>query len=218
MVLTLPFRPGTRIRITEGWCYSTQEKKIHGITKHGGVDFAAVYGTPVVASIGGYAIGTYEVHQLTGRTYKGKTIDYGYGRVVLVWTPKYHVVTIYAHLSKIEPKLHYFKPESIEGIWRANALNWSPTQLASAGTRVKRGELLGLTGVSGLGLGFRESPKRQPTPAQSWDEPHLHLEVYVHGFEVDPFDVYSTFGKYRSLRQGKRGLWLTGPDGRPQFP
>ena len=59
----------------------------------------------------------------------------------------------------------------------------------------------------------------------SWDETHLHFEVYTRKTDGslkelrwDPFDLYGQVESYvTAFNQPARGLWLSGADGTPQF-
>lgn len=98
---------------------------------HEGIDFIAHKGTPIFSSADGVIKST-RVSDSFGKVIE---IDHGYG-----------LVTLYAHLSKIDVK---------------------------RGQKVTRGQVVGLTGNTGLSKG-----------------PHLHYEVHMHNKEVDPVSYF----------------------------
>ena len=97
---------------------------------HSGVDFAAGWGSPIVAAADG---------QVAAAGWSG-----GYGRQVRIWHGA-GLVTSYSHMSEI---------------------------VAAPGSYVRRGQLIGYVGSSGLSTG-----------------PHLHFEVIRDGTPVDPLSV-----------------------------
>jgi len=120
------FEQPVRGRVTSRFGY-----RIHPILRfgrfHDGVDYGAVWGSPVFAAADGV---------VTGAGWSG-----GYGRQVRLAHPG-GVMTSYSHLSRI---------------------------IAAPGTRVQRGQLIGLVGSSGFSTGA-----------------HLHFEVRRAGQPVDP--------------------------------
>ncbi len=181
--LTLPFTK-QYYKITEGWHYSEQEKSIHGFVGHAAVDFALKRGTPVLAAADGIAISSYlsfPVKNEDGspRLYQGKPVGYGFGYFVQVYHPENGLYTAYGHLEKVAENIKFFKPRKMgEKLWPVGH-KLDPNSSNYPGTLVKRGEVIGFSGDSGLTWGYSDYPKR-PDPSQfpSWDEEHLHFEVF----------------------------------------
>ncbi|TQR32980.1 M23 family peptidase [Campylobacter sp. MIT 99-7217] len=96
---------------------------------HGGTDFRASTGTPILAANDGI------VSLAKDRYYAGKSIIIDHG---------YKIFTQYYHLSKLEVK---------------------------PGDKVKKGQVIGLSGASGRVTGA-----------------HLHFGFFVNGTQVDPLD------------------------------
>lgn len=224
--LSLPLKQGTTFKITEGWLYSPQERSIHGRKKHYGIDFASERGSPVLAAADGYAISSY--HTKVSGKWRGKLIGLGLGHFVQIWHPEYKVFTCYGHLSKIEKRIPYFKPvQTYEGAY----VSWQPTiyepieKLVKKSKFVKRGEVIGYMGDSGLCWGYSESPVHRPNPNKypSWDEVHLHFEVYQRDKEgrkvkwFDPFGLNKNHKYYQKLKSSPKGLWLLDKNKKPIF-
>ncbi|MCX6811751.1 MAG: hypothetical protein NT039_03615 [Candidatus Berkelbacteria bacterium] len=220
--LALPFKSGTQYRITEGWIYSSQERNIHGHEKHGGIDFEVPRGTPVLAVADGYALASF--HQIYSGTYEGKRVGFGLGRFIQMWLPDVQVFLQYGHLAKIAEGVPYFPPNKVGEILEPRIVYHGPRDLdLSAMKFVKRGEVIGFAGDSGLSWGYDETPEFRPDPKThpSWDEVHLHFEVFRRNEEGqkaewwDPFGVYGDASLYQDLPAHVKGttLWLTAPDG-----
>ncbi len=95
--------------------------------KHRGLDFAAVAGTPIMASNSGIV----RLAERLPAHGNAVVIDHGQG-----------IFTYYAHMSKI---------------------------LATVGEKVKKGQVIGLVGMTGVATG-----------------PHLHFSMSLHNLRVDP--------------------------------
>lgn len=214
--LKLPFSRGTAFKISEGWLYSTKEKSIHHISVHKGIDFAIPYGVPIYASADGYALSSSHIKN-NYASYQGKSIGYSYGNFVRLWHPEKKIFTQYSHLSRIDESIPYLDPIEI-------AEDWLPTRLHDSnsatyeneGRFVRQGELLGYSGDSGLSWGYQENPLERPNPEKfpSWDEPHLHFEVFVQNPQgntkkfIDPFGIYGSYEKYEIPINSNNSLWM----------
>lgn len=98
--------------ITEGFIYSQEERSLHGMYYHKGIDYLAPYGTPVRAAAEGIAIASY--HRIpvlnsdgTIRLCDGKPMGNGFGYFVQIYHDerisgvKGGRITQYGHLSRI---------------------------------------------------------------------------------------------------------------------
>ena len=221
-LLSLPFAKGTNVRIAEGWLYSAQEQQIHGRKVHYSIDFAAERGTPVYAAADGLAVASFDTEE-DGK-YQDKTIGFGYGRFVQVWNAETGLFAIYAHLETIAPTISYEEPTHTE-------LGWKPLLPKSAeeikehqSTPIKKGDLIGYVGDSGLTWGYTETPQNRPDPAKfpSWDETHLHFEVFRYNAAgekeaFDPYGLYAAADKYTINAVGTNSLWEIGENGLPRY-
>lgn len=229
--LTLPFskNDAANIKITEGWLYSYDEFKIHGMTVHAAVDFNAPYGTAVYAPVDGYAMSSYLSLPIKinkkAVTYQNKEIHYGFGLFVRMYVPEMKRFLDLGHLSQIDEAIPFSEPKYDE-----DEMAWNPTNekvpmtevaTHSAWLKVTKGDLLGKVGTSGLAWGyddFENKPQRKimydPKTHQSWDEPHLHFEEFSQiqnpqedeekGQKTAPRDIlgiYSYKKEYPSINQ-----------------
>lgn len=226
--LTMPFEkrcPG--MKVTEGWLYSPHERSIHGSDVHYGIDFACPRNTPIVAMADGYAIRSYH-SVMQDRVYQGKGIGFGLGEFVQIWHPSQGVYTVYAHMEKAADTINYVETKQVsEDFWNPVGIYKSTDEIMKVATPVKRGDIIGYVGDSGLQWGYNETFQpphhvQRPNPATnpSWDETHLHIEVYTRLADgsakdkrFDPFDLYGQvrpeYNPYKKMRQGSNGLWLT---------
>jgi len=201
--LALPFSKDIPLDITEGWIYSDQERSIHGISSHRAIDFAMPEGTPIYAAASGYAVSATQISYLD-RTYQGKKIGYSRGNFVEIWHPEQKVLTRYLHLSHIQEDIPYGQ------------------EIENTGKFVRQGELIGWSGSTGLAWGCDEAPnptgdenKKCPT----WDEDHLHFEVFRRNSEgkkdlrFDPFEIYKDYTHYKDFDRTIIDLWLKEEDG-----
>lgn len=241
--LTLPFRRGTKFAITEGWVYSDMEKMIHGDEVHFATDFAPqnergewAPGTPVVAMHDGWAVQFFHINpdkrNVTlpdGRACA--VIGNGFGHGVQIWNPKRNIATGHGHLQKAAdhiPKLtSTLREEDGLKFWDPNELYVDPSTLVSRAVWVKRGEVIGYVGASGLSCDFEEGPDTDPNESlkHAWDEPHVHVDAYrrgeggskAKGQRWDLFDLYSRAPAYVDLKPGPKGLWFLNTQGTPAF-
>jgi murein DD-endopeptidase MepM/ murein hydrolase activator NlpD len=228
----LPFSAATPIVISEGWLYSEEEKRIHPqYLVHFGIDFAAARRTPVYAAASGWAIASY--HLAFAGQWQGKRVGFGLGKFIQIWHEGKKLFTLYAHLDNVAEGIPFFEPESRQ---TAEGLGWNPaivnrplTEVLSQAKFVQAGELIGYVGDSGLSWEYDERPGFRPDPERypSWDETHLHFEVYdrdEHGkkrLRLDPFDLYGEASQYQAeqgrLAFGSCPLWEQDQGGQPLF-
>lgn len=230
--LTIPLaKAGAKLEISQGWVYSEDERSIHpGIPTHFAVDFPAPWGTPVYAPADGVALSSYHTYDMVDS--QGRTIGYGLGLFVAIWHDKQQLYTSYSHLSGVNDKLvPYIQPSLENGNWQPRrALYISVETFKTMAKPVKRGELIGYIGYSGLRLGYPEvpsnPPKIDPTVNKTWDPhgAHLHWEVYTRTTDggkkdkrLDPFSFYGQREKYADVFTKAQGLILANSDGSPQF-
>lgn len=202
--LKLPFRSGTDVEITEGYFYSSEEAAIHGLQKHFGIDFAAPFGTSVYAVRDGFVLQSKHIAYL--KCPDGQERGYGLGNFVAQLcfadngNPFY---VIYGHLNTVDDAVPYFEPKWENDECDPTVLYQAHDQFQVLSTRVKVGDIIGTVGQSGLAASRGSQ--------ESWDEPHLHFEVFFRSLpsffkdpkrRFDPFGLYSTQSAYRkSLKE-----------------
>lgn len=211
---SFPLASGTPYTLTESWLYSTQERKIHGYVNHGALDFAVPKGTPIYAVTDGYAIASTHFAPLE-RSWNGQTpVGFGLGEFVQIWHPQQKVYTSYSHMAKQAENIPYYEPTCDDYGWcDPKVIYNSPEYIMRKGKFIKRGELVGYAGDSGLALGYNEQPK-QENVLPSWDEVHLHFEVYTRNSETfgkarryDPYGVYGRLEQYPGDMTKNHVLW-----------
>lgn len=171
--------------ITEGWFYSLAEQAWHGEVDHHALDIAPDdYGDPVFAPRAGWALATYQVYPINSS--RG-VIGYGGGLVVEILHDDGSRSGLY-HLSAYNSALPYYAPEASTSADGYPA--WYPWVLVQADSafleyatyRVEQGEWIGNVGVTGLAApGIDETPSMNPSQLPSWDEPHVHWELFLRG-------------------------------------
>ncbi len=218
--LTLPFKDGAEFRVAEGWLYSDEERKIHGRTIHNGIDFAAPRGTPVYAAADGLAIASFDTE--ADGTWQGKQIGFGYGRFVQVYHPETDSFTLYSHLESFALSISYEQPLRSKFGYEPVLPKTKAEVEQHQTTPIKKGDLIGYVGDTGLTWGYAETPTQRPDPEQfpSWDEPHLHFEVfsYEDGQKVsyDPYGIYRQASQYNSGSVIGETLWFLDENNQPR--
>ncbi len=243
--LTLPFLAsdvGGQYDITEGWRYSLGENAIHGLVDHNGVDFALPYGTPVVAPADGYAMSSYHTNwhrddNGTVRTYQGIPLRFGLGNFVQMYIPSVNRFIQMAHLSDIDPAVPFSLPEASEGDWvpTNHTLKIPDLEASPHVVQVKKGQVLGRVGFSGLAWGYEDYEAGATRPVlidprihSSWDEPHIHFEDFWRDQTTgkktanrDPYGIYGSTYDYPTLMRrgikGKDSLFLPGSNLLPAY-
>lgn len=220
-----------RHEISQGWDYSEDERVIHpSIPRHFAVDFPEPWGTPVYAAADGVGVASYHTFDMTDSG--SRTIGYGLGLFIAIWHEEIKVFTSYAHLSGINNELiPYIPPVLEDGSWQPRKALYVPVATFKKNARlVKRGDLIGYIGYTGLRLGYPETPANPPMidPAKNktWDPAgaHLHWEVYTRtpdglkkANRYDPFGLYAEREAYADVFKKAMGLILPNSDGSPQF-
>jgi murein DD-endopeptidase MepM/ murein hydrolase activator NlpD len=227
-LLLLPFANASGTEISEGWIYSEVEQNIHHHQIHFAVDFKLARNTPIYSPVDGYAVSSYQSFYLD-TLYEEKRVGYGLGYFVELWDPAAGVFMSLCHLEKISAGIYYMEPKrgysSGFDTWDPVLIYKSLEEKLKNATVIKRGDVIGYSGSSGLSWGFQEGPRLVPNDAElkSWDEPHLHLEVYtrklhnkkwVKDKRFDPYGIYSDYKEY-SGAQREMGLWLVDNNGLP---
>lgn len=216
--LKLPFATDVQAQVVEGWLYSKEEQQIHGRKIHHGIDFSAPRGTPVYAAADGLAIASFDTEE-DGK-WQDKRIGFGYGRFVQVWNPTSQLFIIYSHLETVSPDIYYEEPTHTELGWKPLLPKSGQEMAEHQNTTIKKGELIGYVGDSGLTWGYTETPTNRPDPRQfpSWDETHLHFEVFRYKTSgekesFDPYGLYAAFTQYAVSRSSENSLWESGESG-----
>lgn len=238
--LTLPFKSefyygvtrfSNRVRgsykIGGGWFYKPTDlvTKFVEHNRHFGIDFSLPRRTPVLASASGWALASYHHYLLRQKKdrrrflrWKGRLVGVGQGNFVIIYHPKPNCFTQYGHLEKINPAIPFYKPEKKRGLIQPSVKKFQPRFFNKKNAcRVKRGEVIGWVGDSGIIGG--------------WDEPHLHFEVYRYRDKegrkpedsyLDPYDIRKTAEHYPWPKHkrplGDRHLWILGRNGLPKYP
>jgi murein DD-endopeptidase MepM/ murein hydrolase activator NlpD len=229
--------------VTEGSFYTKAETRIHGIRVHGGVDYHAPYGTPIVAPCDGFVLpASYHSFPLTDerdrpRMLDGKELYFGLGYFVQIYNPEVNRFVVLGHLSDIAKGISFSPPIFDEGSWNPTNHTLKIEELKDhpAVVSVKQGDEVGRLGFSGLRYGYEDyyaGEKRpvqiDPTKQVSYDEPHVHFEEYFRdqtngrkGWQRDPYDIYLTARNYptptRRRPMGPEPLFHIGKDGLPVF-
>ncbi|MDZ4221444.1 MAG: hypothetical protein U1C18_01065 [Patescibacteria group bacterium] len=198
--LTSPFADSTEFEVTETWLYSDEERAIHGFATHSGVDLAAARNTPVYAPAGGYALasfhlgfagvedGSFTWHAREARLHQGKFVGFGLGNFVQIYVSERNQYLMLGHLQCVAPAIPFHQPRQIGDGWNPNVINEAVgdtlTRTPTLARRVEQGDLIGYVGDTGCSLGYLErpgEPRPDPDAHPSWDETHVHLEVYTRG-------------------------------------
>jgi murein DD-endopeptidase MepM/ murein hydrolase activator NlpD len=218
------------LKVSQGWLYSEDEKSIHpDIPTHYAVDFPVAWGTEVYAPADGMAVASYHTYDMTDS--KGRIIGYGLGLFIQIWHEGPQLYSLYAHLSGVNDKLvPYMAPTLEGGNWQPRKALYVPIEEFKKNAKpVKRGDLIGHAGYTGLRLGYDETPANpvsvDPKKDKTWDPhgSHLHWEVYTRTPDggakdkrYDPFGLYAEKKQYAEVFQKAQGLILANPDGSPQ--
>lgn len=234
--LYMPFKRQT-YKVTEGWRYSQAEQKITGLVGHGGIDFKLPRGTGVLAAAPGWAISSYFGYFLKkeGKPvfYKNKPLGFGLGYFVQIYHPETKLYSAYGHLEKIAEVIRFHQPRRIRAnVWPVGH-KILPENLPKYkwATWVERGQVIGFVGDSGLAWGYEDFPQRpDPRKFPSWDEVHLHFEVFKRVGNrkkkqyFDPFGIKGEGKDYPDFfRKGKQlgvkspVLWILDEKGLPKF-
>lgn len=225
---SIPFEGPEFPVLTESWLYSSAERSVHGFVNHGGVDLAQPRDTPVYAAADGYAISSTHISPLN-KTYNNKTpVGFGLGEFVQIWHPEQGVYTSYSHLSKVSSEIPYFKPTCKDGFCDPEVVYNDSDYSVKKGKLVKRGDLIGYVGDSGLSLGYKEKPRAKRADIKknpSWDETHLHFEMYTRvapnftkARRYDPFGIYGRLDQYSEASYvGPNSLWKMDESGKVEF-
>lgn len=219
-----------RHEISQGRFYSPDEVAIHPqISTHYAVDFPEPWGTPVYATADGVAVASYHTFYIIDA--QGRRIGFGLGLFIQIWHEQPQVYTSYAHLAGVNDDLIPYIPPTLEdGSWQPrNAIYMPVEQFKRIAKPVKKGDLIGYIGYSGLLLRDEipaNPPAIDPEIDKTWDPAgaHLHWEMYTRTADgsqkderYDPFGIYGYREEYGDVFTKATGLILANPDGSPQY-
>lgn len=228
--LTLPVH---QFSISEGWDYGIELVFHPDIPRHFAVDFRAPRGTPVYAAADGEAIQSFQTFYLDKLDQLGvhdwrlnRRLGFGIGHFVQIWHPEQGVFTSYCHLDRVESSIPFVAPdEDKPGLFNPSIVYKSLDEVRKVASPVKRGQLIGYIGDTGLSMDYDERPDsiRDHAKFPSWDETHLHFEVYTRNdagrkdLRWDPYGIYGKTPDYKSGKPAATGnLWLLDANGKPK--
>ncbi|GEM_PF-5923451 len=201
--------------ITEGWIYGPHETEVYGgYNEHHAVDFAVPTGTPVLAAADGLALASFEevpirYPGLQARTWRGQPIFWGLGLFVVILHKK-GLVTCYAHLHQLSDRLQaaYILPHdrsSDEVVAPFAALNARDFRHTYHAAKIKAGDIIGYSGITGMGKGVRTYDDwLAGKPYAVNDEEHVHFAVSTlpavtaSTQYIDPFGIHGLAEAYPS--------------------
>lgn len=200
--------------ITEGWIYGPDEAAIYGgYTAHEAVDFAVPLGTPVLAAADGLILASFEEVRIRypgtePRTWKGEPVYWGYGLFAAMLHDN-GLLTFYGHLHRLsEPiwkqayvaPLEYPNGDVASPITRLEARDFKKTYRS---LRVKAGDIIGYSGITGMGMGVSTYRNwRKNVAYRANDEEHVHFAVceppamLSDTNHLDPFGIYGPTEAY----------------------
>lgn len=228
--LTLPVN---KFVISEGWDYDAELPFHPDIPRHFAIDFRAPRGTPVYAAAHGVALQSFQTYYLdkldkpgVHEWRKNRRLGFGIGHFVQIYHPNDYVFTSYCHLDRVASAIPYTPPiEEHPGLFNPTVVYRPLDELFPICKVVERGELIGWIGDTGLSMDYIERPNvvRDHVKLPSWDETHLHFEVYTRntsGRKASRWDPYGINGKASEYTSGKPGntgnLWLLDDQGKPK--
>ena len=219
------------VKLGSCWNYDAAETGAHGIELHEAIDLDAPRGTEVLAPCGGWAVATWQEAPIVGsddkqRLWQGRPVWFGTGLTVQVWVPGVGYVQL-GHLQSVIPAIPFYKPtQDKAGNLLPQNLRVPVSQYGRQvkAYRVKAGEVIGMVGVTGCGLGARTYDTWCECEQYShYDVPHVHLVVFRRTRKLrkavrwDPFGIYGKRDRYpadprewHKHRRGQKhhGLWL----------
>lgn len=195
--IVLPFSKRTPPVIEEGYLYSPAETQIHGIKNHYGIDFGLPLGTPVYAARDGFVLQS-QHYDFTDPVDGRDSVGYGLGNFVaqLCFADNGNPFYLtYAHLSAVALAIPAYEPQwEADGTCDPVVLYQDVADFQKQCRQICRGELIGAIGVTGLA--------KSKGSAESWDDPHLHMECFMRkspNFSKDPAKRFDPFGLYQDV-------------------
>jgi hypothetical protein len=171
--------------------------------------------------------------------YLSKEVYFGLGYFVHMYNPQVKRLVTLGHMSEIDSAIPFSIPiyDKTKDIWKPINHQVLAEDIPShpLWVKVKRGQIVGRLGFSGVRWGYDEyapdaSRPTVPDPNvySSYDEPHVHFEDATRDritgkkiWQRDPYDIYLTHGNYpthkRKRNIGKESLFLLNSQGLPLF-
>lgn len=226
--------------ITEGTTYSAAEQAITGIEAHGAIDIAPTTGdkrhADVFAAREGCAVASEQIFVIDA---PAGDIGFGGGKIIEVLHPD-GSRTGYYHLSLLADEIPFYEgdpsvsPDGYDGLYPWVVVQ-NDADFMEYCVPVEKGQYLGETGVTGLSApGQTETGGRDAEEVPSWDEDHLHLEVFIrdqNGSKVERFDptgidgsvddvpnLYATVFDECPSEEDRPGWLFTCIGDKPKFP
>ena len=224
--ISLPFSSDmwNKYSITEGFYYSQAEQQIHGQKYHWWIDYSLPYGSPIYSPVDWYILASYH-DEMLNKFFWSQQIHYGWWRHVVIFSPEDEKIVLIAHMSSIEKSIPIDFPtarlnKNMKVIkYVSNIANMSKSSLLEKfwnfwAKKIKKWDFIWTVGTSGLGLWEKfVDPYNVPYYPEvfyekSWDEPHIHMEVYYKNNIFSKKNKIDPYGIYKNMDSYQRYFWV----------